>query len=174
MEPIVISEALSHVWYRVITKYLRMCDIYYLCLAFPGITDMFPVCESICYQYEIQNYWVCRCCSLRFKDWIQFRHHTVKCKENDKRTTEFAIKTRAGNYKIYVGSTSFNRYGCFSYGYGLISCSVCSAEIHGNHLLLRKHQYECHGVPKGFTCAACKKQYYQKSSLRRHQKKMHM
>ena len=53
-----------------------------------------------------------------------------------------------------------------------IPCLHCSKYWRG-YYLFRAHQYTVHSVPKGFTCTICHKQYYSKSSLRRHQKKSH-
>ena len=49
------SMALSHIWYRIITKYLEDRDIYHLCVAYPRFKDMFTTCKLTCHIYEINN-----------------------------------------------------------------------------------------------------------------------
>ena len=77
------SVALSHIWYRIITKYLEERDIYHLCMAFPIFKEMFPTCEIICYNYQINHWITCSKCFMRFKNNIALWQHIKKSKEVD-------------------------------------------------------------------------------------------
>ena len=141
------SVALSHIWYQIITKYLRDYDIYHLCVAFPIFKDMFPTCEFICYKYEIEFPYQCEDCFLRFPKRNSWLHHDEWCEATEcnnvyyKFFPEFTIKTPTGKYK----------------------CSFCRLETSKEEL----HEH-VNTVHKGFDCNICWKSFINDDTLSRH------
>ena len=170
------SVALSHVWYRIITNYLEDQDIYHLCMAFPIFKEMFPRCEIICYNHQINHRVTCSKCFMRFKSTVALWQHVKKYKEVDlyKFFPTFAVRTPTRMYKCSIcreenlpTKKSLKKH--LDNDHKVFHCSVCSLDVHG-YCCLRKHLHDHHNVPKGFACTTCKKQFYRKSSLRKHQK----
>ena len=194
------SAAILHVWYRIIGKYLQDQDVYYLCVAFPIIKDEFPLlCNSICYEYEMKNPYACEWCFIRFQEYTdEYYFHNADCKEASPEKIDYFFPILKGKnrqqqqqrHSFFVLQTPSKRYKCSlcrrEYSEPTLSklrqhmynehkhipCLYCLKYWRG-YYLFRAHQYTVHSVPKGFTCTICHKQYYSKSSLRRHQKKGH-
>ena len=145
-------------------------------MAFPIFKEMFPRCEIICYNHQINLRITCSKCFMRFKSNLAVWKHAKKCKEVDlyKFFPAFAVRTPTGMYKCLIcreenlpTRKSLKKH--LDNGHNVFHCSFCSSDVH-RHCCLRKHLQYHHNVPKRFACTTCKKQFYRKSSLRKHQK----
>ena len=149
-------------------------------MAFPIFKEMFPRCEIICYNHQINHRVTCSKCFMRFKSNLAVWKHAKKCKEVDlyKFFPAFAVRTPTGMYKCSICSeenlpTKKSLKKHLDNDHKVFQCpfswSFCPLVIHG-YCCLREHLHDHHNVPKGFACTTCKKQFYRKSSLRKHQK----
>ena len=190
------NQTLLHIWYLIISQYLRKEDIYYLCVAYPFIRETFvDICNTICYRVQKEYDWLCTYCFRRFNNYEDFinRYYSNNHRIYSGAEEEYNTYKITCNLDLFISSALRTKYPTMTY-----NCSFCSEESFGTKKRLLKHfvdrhlavrctlcprrwteggmkllqspMHRDHRTPKHFTCSICYKQYYYKTSLRRHEK----